>query len=186
MATVYYPTCPTEDLPEYQCDPCGTREKGRVRSAAYIHSSYLATVLANPTSTAVWQAGVTDETIIIIPKVIGSLDTPDPITGPGYGDDDEEVLGTQFNLLFRDPNYKDNCNFYNILKRKKGQYYVAYRTETQTHISTKAVSVGTRAPITETLTDNVEWNVSNRWTDEDQPCPFDTPADIFDCFGLLP
>lgn len=186
MATVYYPTCPDEDLAEYQCDPCANREKGKVRSAAYIHTSYLATVQANPTSTAVWQTGIANETIIIIPMVIGSLDTPDPITGPGYGDDDEEILGRQFTLAFRDPNYIQNCNFYNGLKRKKGQYYVAYRTETQTHISTKTVSVDTRAPITETITDNVEWNVTNRWTDEDQPCPFDTPEEIFTCFGLLP
>lgn len=186
MATVYYPGCDTDELPEHQCDPCDDYEKGRVRSVGFVSVAYRATLIANPDSLPVWQTGIDSGDIIIIPKVVGSLDVPDPITGPGYGDDVETVLGTDFTLLWRDPSYKKNCNFYNTLKRQNGKYYAIFRTGTQTHISDKTVTVNTRNPITENLEDNVEWNGSAKWRSNDNPCPFDTPDGIFQCFGLLP
>lgn len=186
MATVYYPGCATDELPFYVCDPCNEYEKGRIRSAGYVDKSYYATLMANPTSAAVWQTGINTEKIIIIPRTTGTLDAPDPETGTGYGDDDEEILGTNYTLLFRDPNYKQNCNFYNILAKKKGTYHAIYRTGTQTHVTPKTVTIRPAAPITENIQDNIEWNVSNTWTDTVQPCPFDTPEGIFDCFALNP
>lgn len=186
MASVYYPGCDTEDLPDYQCDPCADYEKGRIRSAGFVTAAYKATLDANPTSSAVWRTGILSGDIIIIPKVTGTLDTPDPITGPGYGDDVETNLGRDFTLAFRDPNYKGNCVFYNTLKRQNGKWHPLYRTGTQTAIANETATIDTRAPITENLEDNVEWNVSAKWRGQDQPCPFDTPEDTFDCFDLNP
>lgn len=184
MATPYYPGCPTGEIPFYVCDPCGAREKARVRSVGFVTDSYYATLIANPTSVPLWQAGIASEDIIIIPKVVGSLDAPDPLTGPGYGDDVEEILGRDYNLIWRDPNYVDNCNFYNTFKTKRGVYHAIYRTETQTHITAETITPDARAPISETIEDNVEWNGNARWRSDVQPCPFDTPAGIFDCFAL--
>lgn len=184
MASPYYPGCPTGELPFYQCDPCENYEKARVRSVAFVTDAYYATLLANPTDTAVWQAGVISEDIIIIPKVVGSLDAPDPLTGPGYGDDVETILGRDYNLIWRDPNYIGNCNFYNTLKKKNGVYHAIYRTGSQTHITEETVTIDARAPVTENIEDNVEWNGNARWRSEVQPCPFETPADIFECFSL--
>lgn len=186
MATVYYPGCDTDELPEYQCDPCDDYEKGRIRSVGFVSASYKATLAANPQNFTLWQTGIESEDIILIPKVVGALDAPDPITGPGYGDDIETILGRDFTLTWRDPSYKNNCNFYNTLKRKNGQYYAIYRTGSQTHISDVTVTIDARAPVTENLEDNVEWNGSAKWRSQDSPCPFDTPDGVFECFGLLP
>lgn len=186
MATVYYPGCETDELPDYQCDPCQDYEKSRVRSGGVVSSAYKATLAVNPESAALWTAGIESGDIVIIPKVVGSLDAPDPITGPGYGDDLETILGRDFTLTLRDPNYKNNCNFYNTLKKQNGMWHGIYRTGTQTHITDETVTIDARAPITETLEDNVEWNVTMKWRSQNSPCPFDTPDGIFSCFGLLP
>lgn len=184
MATPYYPGCETGELPFYVCDPCEEYEKGRTRSVGFVTDAYFATLLANPSSTEVWVTGIESEDIIIIPKVTGTLDAPDPITGPGYGDDVETILGRDFTLAWRDPNYKSNCNFYNTLLTKNGVYHAIYRTGTQTHVTPETVTIDARAPITENVEDNVEWNGTARWRSRFQPCPFDTPADIFECFAL--
>lgn len=183
---VYYPGCDTEELPDYQCDPCQGREKARIRSGGVVSKAYKATLSANPTSPTVWTTGIESGDIVIIPKVVGSLDPSDPITGPGYGDDIEENLGTDFTLNIRDPNYKSNCNFYNTIKKQNGMWHAIYRTETQTHITEETVTINSRAPVGEELDANVEWNLTLKWRSQNNPCPFDTPVGIFDCFGLLP
>lgn len=184
MPTIYYPGCETEELPFYTCDPCEEYESARVRSVFFVTAAYYAILQANPLSLALWQAGILSEDIIIIPKVVGALDAPDPITGPGYGDDLESNLGRDYTLTWRDPNYKSNCNFYNSLAHKNGVYYVGYRTSSQSAISDKTVTPDARAPITENIEDNVEWNGSAKWRSRFQPCPFDTPVGVFTCFGL--
>lgn len=184
MATAYYPGCPTGELPFYVCDPCEDYEPSKIRSVGFVTDAYYATLILTPTSTASWVAGIESEDIIIIPRVIGSLDAPDPETSAGYGDATETILPRLYTAAWRDPNYKDNCNFYNTLKTKTGTYHFIYRTGTQTHITPEVVTIDTRAPITENDQEFVEWNGSVRWRSRVQPCPFDTPADIFECFAL--
>lgn len=179
---VYYPGCETDELPDYQCDPCDDYEKGRVRSVAFVTPAYYSTLIANPTTKSLWQAGILSGDIIIISKVIGTFEPSDPITGPGYGDDVETILGTDYVLNWRDPSYKRNCNFYNTLKKKK--FHVIYRTGSQTHIGEIPATISTKAPVTDSIDDNVEWNGSAKWRSQDSPCPFDTPADIFECFAI--
>ena len=186
MPSVYYPGCDTDELPEYQCDECNDYEKGRIRSAGFVSSTYKAALAANPSNVSLWTAGILSGAIIIMPKVIGTLDAPDPITGSGYGDDIETILGRDFTLSFRDPNYKNNCAFYNTLKRKTGKWHAIYRTGSQTHITDETVSIDAKAPVTENLEDNVEWNVSAKWRAQDQPCPFDTPDGVFECVAVAP
>lgn len=179
---VYYPGCDTDELPEYQCDPCEEYEKGRVRSVAFVTPSYYTTLIANPTSIPLWQAGISSGDIVVIYKVIGTFEPGDPITGPGYGDDEETNLGVDFVLNWRDPSYKNNCNFYNTLIKQK--FHAIYRTGSQTHISDKTVKISTKAPVTDSIDDNVEWNGQAKWRGQSNPCPFDTPAGIFECFAI--
>lgn len=183
---IYYPGCDTEELPDYQCDPCQDYEKARVRSSGVVSKAYRATLAATPTNPATWTTGIESGDIVIIPKLVGSLDAPDPITGPGYGDDIETNLGRDFTLSLRDPNYKGNCNFYNTLKKQNGMWHAIYRTGSQTHITEETVTIDARAPVGEELDSNVEWNVSMKWRSQNNPCPFDTPEGIFDCFGITP
>ena len=50
--------------------------------------------------------------------------------------------------------------------------------------SAGAATISTKAPVTDSIDDNVEWNGSAKWRSQDNPCPFDTPADIFECFAI--
>lgn len=184
MATAYYPGCPTEPIPFYQCDECQDYESGSIRSVAFITKTYVPILLADPTNPALWEAGIESEDIYVIPRTIGSLDAPDPDTGDGYGDDEETNLGRVFAVNFRDPNYKKNCAFYNAINERNGFFHIAYRTETQTNISDKPVTPDVKAPIDEAKASIVTWQGRARWRSKKNPCPFDTPVGVFECFSL--
>lgn len=186
MATIYYPGCLTSDLPFYICDPCNGIEQARVRSVFFVSDAYYATLMANPSDPTVWETGIESEDIIIIPRTSGTLDAPDPLVGPGFGDEIETVLGRDFTLVWSDPNYKQNCNFYNTLITKGGVYHVGYRTLSQTHVSLEKVSLDAKAPVTENDSDLVTWQGRAKWRSRVNPCPFDTPVGIFECYALQP
>lgn len=185
MAQAYYPGCATTPVPFYTCDPCGGIELGKIRSTAFIHRSYYDTLMIDPTDPELWRTGIEEELIYIIPKVIGALDAPDPDTIEGFGDDEESNLGRVFTLTWRDPNYADNCNFYNAINGKNGVYHMAWRTQTKTHISVLPVTPDVKAPVEEGQTSAVTWQGRARWRSMINSCPFDTPVDIFDCFALV-
>lgn len=153
-------------------------EHARVRSIGFIKDSF---AFVDPTDPTEWQAGIASKDIIIIAEVLGQFDGGQPVEGSGYGDQQSKLTGYNFELGFKDPNYKNNADFYNAIKNSRN-YKVAYRTETQTHISDNNVSVIPRNPVTENLTDEVVWDVLVKFSQADLPEPFDTPANIFQCF----
>lgn len=178
MATIYYPSNCDTIVPDHYCNPCDTVEHARVRSVAFIKTSF---AFNDPTNPAEWAQGIADRDIIIIPEVLGSFDGGQPVEGAGYGDQQTKLTGYNFELTFKDPNYKQNADFYNAIKNSRA-YKVAFRTETQTHISENAVSVIPKNPITENLTDEVVWDVLVKFSQGDLPEPNDTPEGIFTCF----
>lgn len=182
MATPYYPGCPTGDIPFYYCDPCRFKEKARIRSVFLVTAQYKPLFDVNPESTIVWQTGIAGENIIVIPETTGTLEVPDPLTGPGYGDLVETILGSDFTLTWRDPNYIPNCNFYNTIPTKS--FYVGYRTGSTCAISTELATISASASITENIEDDVVWTGRAVWRSLIQPCPFKTPEGIFVCFNL--
>ena len=126
----YYPsTCDTE-IPDHNCDPCAPQEYGRIRSVAYIKKDFEFT---DPTDPAEWLAGIASGDIIVIPFTNGELAEPSEQTGTGYGDQVEKLLGFDFPLTYNDPNYSENCDFYNAIKRTRN-YKFAYRTSSKIHI----------------------------------------------------
>lgn len=179
FSAVYYPAgCDTE-VPEHYCSDCDVLEHARVRSVAFIKKSAAFTDPSDPTE---WTTGITNGDIIIIPEVLGSFNGGDPVTGTGYGDQQERLTGYNFELLFKDPNYANNAAFYNAIKKSRN-YLVAYRTETQIHVSENTVQVIPKNPVTENLTDEVVWDVAVRFSQGDLPEPVDTPEGVFDqCF----
>lgn len=180
--SVYYPSGCDDLLPDHTCDPCAAREGARVRSVAFIHKSYYPTLAADPENSSVWSTGIAAASIIIIPATQGSIEPTDNM-GTGYGDTEEEYLSTSFTLTIKDPNYIGNADFYNPLKRNRN-FHVAYRTETQTHISDKPCTIVGRAPIADDLNTDVVWEVVAKWNSQDSPVPFNTPAGVFECVNL--
>ncbi len=182
--SVYYPGASCEsEVPEHICNPCAEFEKGRVRAAAFIHKDYVATIKAAPDDTVAWQTGIEAKLIRIIPEISGTSNGGEKVSGAGYGDVKEKVTGRNFIVSYKDPNYKDNCNFYTEMEKSRAWYF-AYKTETLLHISDKAISIFANNPTSENVEDDVTWNVEATWFQKSPICPVDTPDDIFDCFQL--
>lgn len=175
---VYYPAGCAEAIPEHFCDPCEVIEHGRVRSVAFISKDF---EFEDPEDPTEWIAGIGAKQIIIIPDVRGTFDGGSEVEAPGYGDQETKLVGYNFQLTFSDPNYKFNADFYNIIKRSRS-YRLAYRTETQTHITQNAVTLVPKNPVAEELTSEVVWNVLVKWSEGDTPYPYNTPEGIFTCF----
>lgn len=179
--SIYYPAGCDAAIPAHHCDPCAEIEHARVRSVAYIKTSFEFT---DPTNPVEWTNGINNGDIIVIPEVLGSFDGGAPVEGAGYGDQQSKLTGYNFSLVYKDPNYLENDDFYNNIKRSRN-YKIAYRTETQTHISTNAVSVIPKNPVAEDLTSEVVWDVEVKFSQGDLPAPFNTPAGTFtECFAV--
>lgn len=175
---VYYPAGCEAEIGDHYCNDCEAPENGRIRSSAFIASDFAFTDPTNPTE---WITGIQAKKIIIIPKTNGTFDGGAEIEGPGYGDQATKLTGYNFTAVFNDPNYALNADFYNAIKRSRNWKY-AYRTSSKTHITETTVSVIPKNPVTDDITSEVVWNVTVKWSDDDLPVPFDTPAGIFTCF----
>jgi hypothetical protein len=177
--SVYNPC--EDEITDPVCDPClDTIEHGRVRGVAFINKNYYATVKGDPENAAVWNAGIANKGIYIIPETQGNFDGGQPVEVPGYGDSETKLIGYKFALGFKDPNYKGNEPFYNSIKGSSN-WHIAFRTETQTRISGNPATIIPKSPVADDLNSEVVWDVEVKWSHKDQPTPFDTPADIFKC-----
>jgi hypothetical protein len=176
---VYYPAGCDVAVPDHYCNPCDVIEHGRVRSVAFIAKDF---VFTDPTDPTEWEAGIADKKIIVIPDVNGSFDGGAPVENAGYGDQQTKLVGYNFSLTFRDPNYKNNADFYNALKLSRN-YRFGYRTETQVHLTENTVTVVPKNPVGEDLTSEVVWDVEVKWSEGDLPTPNDTPPGIFTCYA---
>ena len=177
----YYSTGCDDIIPAPNCDPCAVMEFGRIGSFAFIRSDYYATLAADPTNRALWDAGMSalDPTVFLFPFSHGELAEPSEKVGSGYGRQIETFLGYDFNATVYEPNYKDNCDFWNAVKRSKN-YYFAYFSSSQVHLTPVAVTVIPKAPIADDVTSEVVWKISVKWSHEDHPCPYDAPDGLVD------
>jgi len=175
---VYYPSSCNTAVPDHYCNPCGSRENGRVRSVAFIADDFTFT---DPTNRTEWITGIQAKKIIIIPQTNGSFDGGAEVEIPGYGDQVSSLVGYNFTLTYNDPNYALNADFYNGIKNSRS-YKIAYRTSSQIHLSQVNVQVIPKNPVAEDITSEVVWNVTVKWADDDLPIPYTTPTSIFECF----
>lgn len=174
--SVYYPTGCDALVPDHYCDTCEAVENGRVSSVAFIKQTF---AFVDPTDPTEWQAGFAAGDIILIPFTRGTFDGGSEIESAGYGRQATRLNGYNFQAQYQDPNYRQNCNFYNALKNSR-QYKFAYATSTQIHLTDSVVSVIPKNPVTDDTTSDVVWDVLVKWSGLDLPCPFDQPAGIFD------
>jgi len=176
---IYYPTPCEGTLPDHITDGCDgdNIEHARIRSIGFVYDSIAATIETDLSDPAPWKAGIVEKQVIIVPETQGSLDSAE-VTGPGYGDESERLIGYNHTVTFRDPNYKQNSAFYNSIKFSRS-LRLAYRTETQTHLSGKTVKVIPKAVIADDLTGEVVWEVTVKWFEADIPAPADTPPGVF-------
>lgn len=176
--SIYTPSGCDVLVGDHFCSVCPVVEGGRVRSVVFIKNTV---ALIDPSDPTEWDTLIANKDVIIIPATNGSFDGGSEKEGPGYGDQATKLLGYDFQLTYNDPDYKLNGPHYNEIKRSRN-YRVAYRTETQIHLSTNTVSIIPKNPVADDIASEVTWNVTVKWTEEDLPVPYDTPAGIFECF----
>lgn len=174
-----YGNCDTPVTPPV-CDACGIdRELGGVRGVAFIHASVMSQIQANPSDAVLWNTLITSGKILMIPETRGTFDS-EPNTIPGFGNKSETLSSFTHTLEFDDPNYKNNCGFYNsIIGNDK--YYVAFISASTMRISDKTVEVTPTSPITDDVKELVMWHAIAVWDSLFIPCPVDTPESTFQC-----
>ena len=177
----YYPSNCDSAIPVHTCDPCETREYGRIRSAGFISKDFEFPG-GDTTNATAWNDAINAGTILVIPFTNGEMPEPSEKTGAGYGDTTETLLGYDFQAKFNDPNFISNCDFYNSLVGNRG-FKFFFRTSSQTYISDKPVTIIPKFKVDNDLNAEVVWNVAVKWMSSQFPCPFNTPEHVFDnCF----
>lgn len=177
--TIYYPTGCDSVTTDHYCNPCDPQEGARVRSAFFVKISYEFT---DPTDPAEWDAAIENGDVIVIPETNGTFDGGTAKYGTGYGNAVSVYINSEFKSTYTDPNYKQNCSFYEGLKTSRSWKF-GYRTETLIHIGDTAAIVVAKAPVADDLQGQVNWSVDVSWISRNYPCPHDVPAGIFDaCF----
>lgn len=176
--SVYYPssTCGGGAIPAYSCNPCPAFEYGRVRSVAFIKNTY---TFIDPSDPAEWATAIANGNVIVVWKTSGSYDGGSTTEAPGFGDQISTNGNTTHVLTLKDPNYIENCDFYNAIKNSS-DYYLAFRTSSQIHFSGAPVTITPKNPVADDINSVVTWEATIKWTNPDSPCPFNTPAGIFD------
>lgn len=179
---IHYKSCAaSESALVHTCEPCQTTEMARVRGVALIKPG---TEINIPLSSTEWSTEILAGNIIIIPKVTGSLDDAEK-EGDGYGDEKSRLLGHDYTLTFKDPDYVSNKDFYEAAEKEN--WHVAFRTETQLHIvdNTKLTLVA-KQTIDESLDNPIVWEVTMKWTSDTKPKMAAVSAVIsyFECFDI--
>jgi hypothetical protein len=175
--TIYGDDCLELGTPA--CEPCATKEKGRIRGVAFLKEGVEFT---DPTDDAEWDTKITAGDVKLIPKTSGQFDGGTEKYSEGFGDDEKEYETSEFKGKFRDPNYAANASFYNQL-RKVGHksWKICYISENLLHISTSNVTCQPKSPIKDDKTTNVVWEVDFSFTQEDHPVPVQKPEGVFIC-----
>ena len=179
MSVPYYPSgnCgSTGSIPAYACSPCPTYEYGRIRSIALIKNSF---TFIDPTKASEWSAGITAGNIVVIWETQGTYDGGSTSELAGFGDRETTNGGTKHTLTFKDPNYKDNADYYNAI-RGTSEYTLAYRTSNLVHLIGEPVTFTPKNPVQDDTKSNVVWEVQAVWSSPDSPVPYATPIGIFD------
>lgn len=157
MSIVYKSCTPAVDADHF-CNPCDAGEKGRVRSIVLIKKG---TTIASPFTSEAWTALIEAGTVIIIPETSGTFDGGTPKMITGFGDVKEKKIGDDYVLTIKDPNYKENINFWEYAEKET--WNIGFRTETQLMIANADVSITAKAPVEDDLETTITWQIEAKW-----------------------
>lgn len=172
--SIYYPTgCGT--VPPPICSDCPVKELGRVRSLFFQRNDFEFIDITDP---AEWDQAICDQDVFVFPKTKGSLDMAEQMTS-GFGDKDEDLMNYEFTLNIMEPNYPDNCDFWNSIKRAN-IYRVGWRGQTKVYLSDVIATIIPKAPIADDIKQATYWNIIVKFIQEDMPCAQDIATGVFD------
>lgn len=182
--SLYYPTsnCGGGAIPSYYCNPCldsTTIEYGRVRSIAFVKNTYLSTIIANPSSTAVWTTAVNSGNAIVLYQTRGSYDGSNTTMVTGFGDNIEFNGTRTHTLTYFDPFCNENIDFYNAIQNST-DYTIVWRTSSRIWFAGTPVTITAKIPVADDIASTMTVEVTCKWTNSSIPTPYATPASIFD------
>lgn len=176
----YYPSGCDAELAEHICGTCSI-ELARIRRAAFVNSTYYATLLADPEDVTLWNTGIASGEIIILPEVQGEYDGGAAQMGQGYGDVEERLNSYLFTADIMDPTYVGNRAFWNSIKNTRNFYFV-FCSETVMRITDEPCTVIPTNPVVNDLKAEVVWKAQIKWTSDNFPTEYSTPAGVFTCY----
>lgn len=180
MATYYGSKC-DENILTPECSTCvDSYELSGIGSAAIVHASYYATLLAGISTPSVWQTGYATGKIKIIPNIRGEFDGGTPKMGVGYGRRLNTYVGSEYKGKLFDANYIENSLFWDSVLTTSN-WHVAIVTETQVHLSKNVVTFAPGNPIADDIQKVMEWSVDYSFFQTGLMLPYNAPAGIFDC-----
>lgn len=179
--TYYVPASNCGDVaqPDHNCSLCPDKEYGRIRKIAIIKTSYLSTIMANPSLDSTWTTAISSGNAWIIPETSGSYDGGSTAENTGFGNQATVNGNTTHILVYKDPNYSENCDFYNPL-RQQGGYTLAYVTSDNVHFAGTTVTFSPKNPVGDDINSFVTWEVTCKWINPDSPCPYPKPSTVFE------
>lgn len=164
------------NVPRYACTDCGERDFARVRHVAYFDENY---EFSDIESFAEWNTLLNAGQAEVIRNVLGSYDGGETEEIGGFGDVEFDNGNTTHVLTFKDPNYKDNRDFYNALKNKKDKKFV-WTTQNNMFVANTPANISVKIPIAESIKDIVVAEVTIKWVQSDLPLIYTRATDLFD------
>jgi hypothetical protein len=176
--------CGTEEA-EHTCHDCPggrVREFARTRRSGFIKESYYATIAADPTNLANWQAGIASGDIIILPETSGSYDPGEPKELKGFGERKSSYGPRTMKLNINDPDYYDNYHFYNEIVDRTNlvPFFV---TSSLLHLFDTTASIKGKDPVADDLEEEVFWQVECEIVSKNLPSKHKVAAilEVFTC-----
>lgn len=175
MAYYYGNGCNT--LGGFPCSDCPPKELGRVRSLAFIPTTY---TFINISSTSEWFNNIINPVVgYIIPYTNGSYAMA-PKESNSFGNYDKEVDSYENTLECMEINTPTISGaWWNTLSLNKG-YQVAWRTSSAIYISGIGVQVIPKFKIDDDIQSRVLMGVTVKWISSLVPIGYSLPTGIFD------
>ena len=159
-------------------EPECTIEGGRIVACAFVYNTIAFTDITDP---AEWVDENYASDIIVFQEVSGSYAGGSPTEVAGKGNNDTRVVGAKHEATVRISGVKGNDAFWNAMNRSSG-YNFAFVVGGDYGLLMYVpvdVSIYARPDVQEGLDTEVDWVVSIKWSEFDNPQTSNVPTGIF-------
>jgi len=183
MATYYGSSCDSH-IVDPECSVCiDNYELAGIGAAAFVHSSYKATLMADVSNRTTWLTGRSNGLIKLLPNIRGDFDGGTPKEGPGYGRRTSTYIGSDFKGKLYDGNYIDNAAFWDSILGTS-DWHICIVTESQVHVSDAPATISAANPIADDIGKIMEWVADYKFFQKGLFLPHPAPEGLFDCSFL--
>ena len=157
---------------------CFKVDKGRIVGIAFIDESHVFVDTSDP---AEWVDANYAADILVHKQVRGGYAPSSISEAPGYGKQASRTVGRNHEVIVHIPSMKGNSGYWDALNKAEN-YKFAFVTgeyDDLYYVNT-LVQIDAKPGIEEGLDSQIDWVVSIKWSDLEQPSITDVPAGIFE------